>query len=77
MDKRFFLNHLEVKPESMSALIAAGSIDAKEGDGSGAPPGTHFTCFRGTKTYKKKKEKDGSGAPPGTHFACFYWYENV
>ena len=40
VDKRFFLDDLEVKPDSMEALVSVGSIDASEGDMSGAPPGT-------------------------------------
>ena len=40
VDKRFFLDDLEVKPDSMEALVSVGSIDATEGDMSGAPPGT-------------------------------------
>jgi len=40
VDKRFYMDHLEVKPDTMENLVDVGSIDAKEGDDSGAPPGT-------------------------------------
>lgn len=30
VDKRFFLDDLEIKKESMEALVAVGSIDAQE-----------------------------------------------
>jgi hypothetical protein len=40
IDKRFFLDDLENKPETMEALVSVGSIDASEGDNSGVPPGT-------------------------------------
>jgi hypothetical protein len=39
MDKRFFLDDLENKPETMEALVSVGSIDAVEGDDSNVPPG--------------------------------------
>ena len=35
VDKRLFLDHLEIKPDTMENLVAVGSIDAIEGDGSG------------------------------------------
>jgi hypothetical protein len=36
VDKRLFLDHLEIKPDTMENLVSVGSIDAKEGDDSGA-----------------------------------------
>ena len=40
VDKRFFLDDLEIKSETMEALVSVGSVDAQEGDDSGAAPGT-------------------------------------